>query len=229
MACLATIWGMRLTFNFHRRGGYRWPPWHGDEDYRWNVIRNGGFLPILQHSLVFNLFNFIFVSFYQNLLLLWIAAPSLVAHTMSTTLACEWNAELNERDALIAILFLLLLLLESVADNQQYAFQTEKHRQKNAGEVFTGEFADGFKQSGLFSIVRKPNYAAEQAIWLLFYSFSHSWNWSGFGVLQLVLLFQTSGWFTEKITPSKYPKYEDYMKRVPLYVPNPFYGKSKEA
>ena len=24
----------RLTYNFNRRGGYSWPPWKGDEDYR---------------------------------------------------------------------------------------------------------------------------------------------------------------------------------------------------
>lgn len=26
MAALATLWGLRLTFNFARRGGYQWPP-----------------------------------------------------------------------------------------------------------------------------------------------------------------------------------------------------------
>ena len=34
MACITTIWGVRLTSNFARRGGYKWPPWDGDEDYR---------------------------------------------------------------------------------------------------------------------------------------------------------------------------------------------------
>ena len=133
------------------------------------------------------------------------------------------------RDAVTAFLFLLLLLIESIADNQQYAFQIEKYRQRDAGESLRGEYDDGFKQTGLFGIVRKPNYAAEQAIWMTFYSFSYSQNWSGLGVLQLIFLFQMSGWFTEKITRSKYPKYADYMKRVPLYIPNPLYGKLKGA
>merc|ERR1719409_2694238 len=39
MAILATIWGIRLCYNFHRRGGYdglyRGRPWEGEEDYRW--------------------------------------------------------------------------------------------------------------------------------------------------------------------------------------------------
>ena len=35
MAALVTIWGLRLTFNFARKGGYR----PGGEDYRWAVLR----------------------------------------------------------------------------------------------------------------------------------------------------------------------------------------------
>ena len=31
---LASSWGGRLTYNFWRRGGYAWPPWRGEEDYR---------------------------------------------------------------------------------------------------------------------------------------------------------------------------------------------------
>ena len=31
---LASSWGVRLTYNFWRRGGYAWPPWRGEEDYR---------------------------------------------------------------------------------------------------------------------------------------------------------------------------------------------------
>lgn len=30
MAALATLWGSRLTYNFARKGGYRW----AEEDYR---------------------------------------------------------------------------------------------------------------------------------------------------------------------------------------------------
>ena len=51
MAVVATIWGLRLTWNFNRRGGYKWPPWDGDEDYRWKYIQDGHFLKILQNKL----------------------------------------------------------------------------------------------------------------------------------------------------------------------------------
>ena len=41
MAVCATVWGVRLTWNFNRRGGYEWPPWKGEEDYRWPALRQG--------------------------------------------------------------------------------------------------------------------------------------------------------------------------------------------
>ena len=34
MAAVSALWGLRLTYNFYRRGGYAWPPWTGEEDYR---------------------------------------------------------------------------------------------------------------------------------------------------------------------------------------------------
>ena len=40
MACLATLWGARLTFNFARKGAYRLRFWEGEEDYRWAVLRS---------------------------------------------------------------------------------------------------------------------------------------------------------------------------------------------
>ena len=34
MSLVASVWSLRLTWNFWRRGGYSWPPWTGCEDYR---------------------------------------------------------------------------------------------------------------------------------------------------------------------------------------------------
>ena len=39
MSVLATIWGIRLTLNFARRGGFSIYFWKGEEDYRW-VVEN---------------------------------------------------------------------------------------------------------------------------------------------------------------------------------------------
>jgi len=231
MAVLATIWGIRLTANFARRGGYQWPPWQGDEDYRWAFIQQGHFVEILKHRVPWMLFNLIFISFYQNFLLLLIVGPSFVAWTVASDPSCN-VAPLNifGVDGMATLFVLGFIVVETIADNQQYKFQTEKYSQINAGVERQGEFADGFCQSGLFAFVRKPNYAAEQSIWLSFYLFSVAatggklMNWSIIGCLLLVSLFQGSGWFTEHLTLIKYPvKYAMYQKRVPLYVPR-FFG-----
>ncbi len=55
MAMLVTIWGLRLTYNFWRRGGYHWLPWKGEEDYRWKVLREH---PVLKGKFRWTLFNF---------------------------------------------------------------------------------------------------------------------------------------------------------------------------
>jgi steroid 5-alpha reductase family enzyme len=150
-------------------------------------------------------------------------APAFVANTMATS--CGGAEPLNGFDVTATVLFVFFVVIESIADNQQYSFQLEKEL-RAAQKRLTGEFADGFLQSGLFSVVRKPNYAAEQAIWISFFLFSIGsgapwWNWSGIGWFLLVFtIFSASGWFTEKISQSKYPKYLEYMKRVPLFVPN---------
>jgi steroid 5-alpha reductase family enzyme len=130
-------------------------------------------------------------------------------------------------DYVATLLLLTAVFVESIADNQQFAFQSEKNRLRAANAPLTGEYADGFNQSGLFALVRKPNYACEQCVWISFYLFSIAatqceqlWNWSGMGWVLLCLLFQGSGWFTESITISKYPKYKHYQKSTPLYVPN---------
>ncbi|KAL3797388.1 hypothetical protein HJC23_010514 [Cyclotella cryptica] len=230
MAILSTLWSIRLTFNFYRRGGYSWPKvWLGEEDYRWNVIRRGtlgGWWTLLTQKWIMVVFNIVFISLFQNWLLLWIASPSLVAWSVAIKATHCRNQYpyikdgLNVLDGLASVLFLLALTVETIADNQEYSFQTQKrlHKQKS-------EKLDDFCRTGLFSIVRKPNYAAEQFLWLSYYLFSVAasyslWNWSVGGSLALCLLFQGSGWLTEKISVRKYPSYVEYQHSVPLYVPN---------
>jgi len=217
MASLATIWAARLTFNFWRRGGFSWPPWRGVEDYRWEHVRS---MPGFQNRHVWRLFNFGFISVYQLLLLLLITVPSVVA-------AGSGHATFNRWDVLTAALFLTFVALETAADQQQYAFQTEKYRRKAAGEPLIGDYALGFRTTGLFALARRPNFAAEQAIWIAYYGFSVAatgrWlNWSAIGALLLMLLFQGSVDLTERLTASKYPAYTDYQRRVPLFLPRPW-------
>lgn len=214
MATLVTAWGLRLSFNFWRRGGYGWPPWRGEEDHRWAELRKR---PALASPARWRLFNLGFISLYQNLLLLLLVTPAVVA----------WGARgtaLNGLDWAATGLFLGCLLLETIADNQQCRFQTEKHRRLATGAPLDGDYATGFLTRGLFRHVRHPNFTAEQGIWCACYLFSvaatGAWlNWSVLGAALLILLFQGSTRFTEEITSSRYPGYAAYRRAVPAMLP----------
>ena len=260
MAILSTLWSIRLTYNFYRRGGYTFPNiFGGDEDYRWEILRRGtlgGYWTLLTNKWIMVVFNLVFISVYQNFLLLYIATPSHVAWSMAMDgMHCGDDNEgqappLNILDGIASVLFLAALIVEGIADNQQFNFQRRKREWKASIGTGTGgsfanafknissqtslnEFSDGFCQTNLFGIVRKPMYAAEQSIWISFYIFSiaakhssehltsleHYWNWSGGGFVLLCMLFQGSGWLTEQISISKYPQYRVYQQKVPLYVP----------
>jgi steroid 5-alpha reductase family enzyme len=249
MAILVTIWGLRLTYNFNRRGGYQWPPWKGDEDYRWAYLQKGFFIPALKNRIVWHVFNFIFISVYQNILLFLMVAPaSMVANLVALNpndcfvppSSSTTHLGLNIWDAMATLLFLGFWMLEAIADNQQYAFQTEKYRRKKAGEPLENDFAHGYCQSGVYSYMRKPNYTGEQGMWCIYYLFSVAALWSLEGIraidcffnctllgpVLLLFLFQGSGDMTEQITISKYPSYTTYQERVPRYLPKFFSSKS---
>lgn len=217
MALLVTLWGLRLSYNFARRGGYHWIPWKGEEDYRWSVLRK---TPQLQGRLAWAAFNLFFISFYQQTLVLLFTLPIIVAWQGNA-------APLGLFDLLLAGIFIALLVVETIADQQQYDFQTEKYRRIAAGETLTGDYARGFRTTGLWGKARHPNYAAEQSIWLCYYLFSVAatgrWlNWSLTGAVLLMLLFLGSADFSEKISAGKYPKYKDYQRRVPRFWPKSF-------
>jgi len=121
-------------------------------------------------------------------------------------------------------LMLLFLIYETIADIQQWKFQSKKHIMIKGGETLTGDFAKGFLDKGLWAYSRHPNYFAEQAIWVCFYLFSiaasRQWfNWSITGCLLLIVLFQGSSSFSEEISAGKYPEYKNYQKRVSRFIP----------
>jgi len=247
MAILITVWASRLTYNFHRRGGYSWPPWRGEEDYRWKILQNGTLFSFLTNKYLWIVFNLVFISIFQIFLLMLITTPSLVAWS-AATLDCQQSVyrpfQMLGLDGVASLLILFWILIESIADNQQYEFQTEKYRLRatNDESLLVHDYKDGFyHSSGLFKLVRKPNYMAEQAIWISYYLFSLSatsfqslLNWSALGFFLLCLLFQGSSYLTEMITEGKYPKYRDYKNEVPLFVPSIFslfriaFGKMKK-
>lgn len=221
MACLITIWGIRLTYNFARRGGYSWKFWTGEEDYRWAILRAK---PGFEQNWKWVLFNLFFISGYQMALILLFTLPAL--KTIGST------KPLGISDYILTAIIVLLVIMEFVADQQQYNYQEAKHARIKSGEKLEGGYALGFTHTGLWAYMRHPNYAAEQAIWITFYFFSviatGNWiNWSVAGGLLLILLFKGSSDFSESISKSKYPDYERYMKEVGRFLP--FKGKFKSG
>ena len=64
MTILVTVWGLRLSYNFYRKGGYSIIPWKGEEDYRWRILG----VPLLKGRLRFGLFNLLFISSPESLM-----------------------------------------------------------------------------------------------------------------------------------------------------------------
>lgn len=216
MAVLATIWGVRLTFNFARKGAYKLRFWEGEEDYRWAVLRNKKEFQPHWKWLLFNLF---FISLYQNVLILCTTLPALIS--MNATAPFGWI------DGIAAALMLGFIVLETVADAQQWKFQTAKKALLKTGTPLSdlpAPYNKGFNTLGLWSRSRHPNYLGEQGVWASLYLFSVGArvgivNWSIIGALLLIVLFLGSSAFGEEISASKYPEYANYQKCVSKFIP----------
>lgn len=220
LSALMTMWGVRLTYNFWRRGGYGNLITH-EEDYRWPIVRR-----IINNSFLFLIFNITFIAGYQNLLLFLIAMPAYAV-------MADKQVQIGTQDIILTAVFLLLLAMETIADQQHFNFHTRKHAVKETKSVAAKsadiDIKEGFLQSGLFKYSRHPNYFAEQALWVVVYLFSvpmtstttldTSLTVYAFGSILLVLLFQGSMSLGESITLSKYPAYADYQRRTSQCVP----------
>ena len=89
MLVVTTLWGIKHTFNFARKGGFK----SGGEDYRWSYIRQN------YHWILVELLNFFFIAYYQLILIQWFASPIYAAH----------QKPFNWIDILLSILALTVL------------------------------------------------------------------------------------------------------------------------
>ncbi len=215
-ALIVTVWGVRLTINFARKGAYRLKFWTGEEDYRWSIVRSN---PIFRHKLAWTLFDLFFISLYQNLLVLGICLPSLAA--------MESTAPFGAWDIAATVLAVLFLALETVADEYQWRFHQTKKKLLSEGKALPKPYDLGFNTTGPWSRMRHPNYLGEQGIWLSLYLFAIGagaasrgvFHWSAAGPLLLILLFMGSSALGESISSKKYPRYKDYIEQVRKYIP----------
>jgi len=223
MTFVVFVWGLRLTLNFMRRGGYRFPKiWEGEEDYRWVYVRK--MLKADKYPVLWSLFDLIFVCTFFHVILLGQAMPAYVAARNLEKIP----AELQLEDFFIALGVLFFIFVEFVADEQHQRFQKTKREliKKHGKNKIPAPYAEGFFQQKLWSVCRHPNYAAEQAIWIVFYLWvpmMRNWNWrlhwSAFGWIFLVMLFTPSAMFSESLCVEKYPKYRIYQQKTFMFLP----------
>ncbi|KAF9366356.1 hypothetical protein BGX34_004001 [Mortierella sp. NVP85] len=216
VTALITLWGIRLTYNFYRKGGYSLDA----EDYRWPYL--GTKIPFG----IWFLFNIFFICLFQNFLLAAITVPVYTAWRVTLV----HQAPLNWIDALATLLFIGGLTLETLADEQQWKFQEAKRKAVAKKEVLIGDIKRGFLTQGLFKYSRHPNFFGELTIWWSVYLFSVAsgyptytpWiNPSIVGAATLTTLFQGSTWLTEYLTSKKYPSYGLYKKTTSRLIPMP--------
>jgi steroid 5-alpha reductase family enzyme len=150
---------------------------------------------------------------YQNAILVLIALPALTAFEHRGAAFGVWDVSL-------AALFLLLLLGETIADQQQWNFQTWKASEKAAGRNPQPRFLT----TGLWRFSRHPNFFFEQSQWWVLFLFGavaagSLVQWTVLGAFLLSILFVGSTNFTENITKSKYPEYADYQATTSGVIP----------
>lgn len=198
-ACLVTLWSVRLTYNFARKGGYS-----GVEDYRWAYVRKW-----FSSRFLLALFNLVVISMAQNFIILAFTQPAyhLTKYSAQPICGLDW---------LIAGLILTFIVGETVADQQQWSFQQAKKTNGNTGK--------GFIDAGLFSYSRHPNVFCELCIWWCFYGFvvvatGQYLHWAIVGPVLLTALISGSTDLTETISLSKYPDYRSYQQSTPRIFP----------
>lgn len=193
LAGLATLWGVRLTFSYARKGGYG----RGVEDYRWALLRRD------MSRRQWTVFHLLFVSVYQQVLLLLIVLPAWTAY--------ERRSPLTLWDGILALVFLILLVGEGVADGQQWRFQQRKRADVAAGRPA----GDGFVRTGLFGYSRHPHFLCELLMWWMFYGIAVvttgvPLSWTIIGTVLLTAQIIGSTWMMESLSRAKYPAYARY-------------------
>ena len=210
-ALVVTAWGARLTFNFARKGGYS-----GTEDYRWPILRQR--IPSLA---AWQAFNLLFISAFQVGVLALITLP-----IYALLRPAEASVAGSVGFAVLLVVFLGMLGLETAADEQQWRFHRAK-RLAAERKPFPGRFkqdvARGFTATGLFRHSRHPNYFGELAQWwcLAFAAWCVSGGvpWFLAGGVVLTAVFAGSVAFTEALSAAKYRAYRTFQERVSAVVP----------
>lgn len=208
-AVLVILWGIRLSWNFGRKGGYNFSFKKGftEEDYRWPIMRRK-----IPNRFLFELFNFFFICIFQLSLIFAFSYPLYLLGSISGPF--HWV------EIILFSLYLGFLLLETTADIQQFDYYKKRGNPAYADHK---RIQLGFNTFGLWKISRHPNYIGEMGQWLMLYlilAFNlGQLHWSGIGALVLICLFVGSSILAESITREKYKSYPDWQKASSFWLP----------
>ncbi|KAJ2448428.1 hypothetical protein GGF42_005109 [Coemansia sp. RSA 2424] len=229
-ASLVTAWSLRLTYNSIRRGDYAL----GAEDYRWAYVRKWFDRVLGTHgvlrTVVWEIYNFGFISLFQLGLLYQISVPVRKVITATTVGDSEDTWSLSQ--VALAVLMSLLLVAEAIADQQQYEFQRLKRPgalesaeiDRDYAQSRSAEVKAGFVYSGLWRFTRHPNLFCEQVFWTTMALFAEAAAGKCecrllVGPALLIALMWGSVELTESISLAKYPLYRAYQLKTSRLVP----------
>jgi steroid 5-alpha reductase family enzyme len=189
---LVTVWAARLASYIAWRN-------HGQgEDYRYREIR--------RRNEPHFAFKSLYLVFGLQAVLAWIASAPLLATAKS-------DAPLGALDAAGAVLVIVGLALETVADGQLAFFKRDP---RNRGRVL---------DRGLWRYSRHPNYFGECCVWWGFacFAFAAGAWWAVVSPLLMTwLLLRVSGVaLLEQSIGDRRPGYADYVRRTSAFVPWP--------
>ena len=203
-AVLITAWGSRLTYNFYRKGGYE----KGSEDYRWEHVQK---YRVIGHPLVWPIFVFVFVSLIQHTLIWAFTLPVIFVP----------GDKINTVDIVTAGLFLVFLIIETVADQQQWDFHQVKQKKVACPPHLQEDVKRGFLTHGLFEYSRHPNVCGELGMWLSVFIASTPYKGVSdacCGIVVLVAIILGGLDLSESLSAKKYSQYKAFQKSTPMVV-----------
>jgi len=193
-ALMVAAWSWRLTINWARG----WPGWH-HEDWRYVDFR-------AQHGALFQLTNFFAIHLFPT-------AIVFVACLGLFDVAGAGAGSIDPRFMLAGLVVGCVgITLEYVADNQLHAFRQRPDPQP----------AD-LLQSGLWGVIRYPNYLGEMMFWwgvaLCGAGAGGAW-WVLCGALAMMAMFLCATIpMKDKHMLARYPDFAAYYARVPALLP----------
>mgnify|MGYP005699920307 CR=1 FL=1 len=134
--------------------------------------------------------------------------------------AWQGNTEMTITDLLVASVMFCLIIIQTIADEQQHKYQTKKYELIKKNKELLGNYKKGFIDTGLWKYSRHPNYFGEVSFWFGIYIFALASGSTPLWVLacplvMLALFVFVSCPMMDNRSLKKRPDYKEYMEKTP--------------